>query len=215
MKLQLALDRLSQEECLNILEETEEYIDWIEVGTSIIKEYGMSFVKQVRALYPEKTLLVDMKTLDTGGHEAIQSFEAGADITTVMAMASNQTIMDTLKVANRYEKRVMVDLLEITDETRVIEIKELGVHLFGVHIGKDKQSHDKFDESHFKIVKNLNADISVAGGINYNSLTDVIENRPDIVVIGSAITQADNPKEAAKSMKSALKIPATRGKDNE
>lgn len=41
MKIQLALDRLTKQQCFSILEETADHIDWIEIGTGVIKEYGM------------------------------------------------------------------------------------------------------------------------------------------------------------------------------
>src|SRR5690625_7760564 len=76
MKLQLALDRLTEKECLSVLEETKESIDIIEVGTGVIKEYGMSIVRTIRELYPDRLIVADMKTCDAGKHEALQAFEA-------------------------------------------------------------------------------------------------------------------------------------------
>ncbi|MFD1413351.1 3-hexulose-6-phosphate synthase [Oceanobacillus jeddahense] len=204
MKLQLALDRLTREECLFIIHETEKEIDWIEVGTSVIKEYGMSLVREIRELYPDKMIVVDMKTLDTGGHEAIQSFEAGADITTVMAIASDRTITDTLEIAAKYGKRVMVDLLEVTSKSRVQQLKGLGVDLVGVHIGKDKQVPGKFDKKHFSIVKDFDLEVSVAGGIDFENLPGVLTCKPDIVIVGSTISKASNSKYSARRIKDTI-----------
>src|SRR5699024_12053383 len=102
MKIQLALDRLSKKECFSIINETFDYIDWIEIGTSVIKEYGMEIVREIRKAYPNKTIVADMKICDAGGYEAEQVFNAGADITTVMGFSSNLTIVDTLKVAEKH-----------------------------------------------------------------------------------------------------------------
>ena len=44
MKIQLALDRISMNKAVNIAQEIIEYIDIIEVGTSLIKDYGMQSV---------------------------------------------------------------------------------------------------------------------------------------------------------------------------
>ena len=48
MNIQVALDRLTREECFQILEKTGPYVDWIEVGTGVIKEYGMAIVRDIR-----------------------------------------------------------------------------------------------------------------------------------------------------------------------
>src|SRR5690625_7829019 len=109
MKLQLALDRLTEKECLSVLEETKESIDIIEVGTGVIKEYGMSIVRTIRELYPDRLIVADMKTCDAGKHEALQAFEAGADITTVMALSADATITDTLKVTKESGKQVKIE----------------------------------------------------------------------------------------------------------
>ena len=41
MKLQLAIDRVTLEDAINILEDTQEFIDIVEIGTSLIKDYGI------------------------------------------------------------------------------------------------------------------------------------------------------------------------------
>ncbi|GGA90969.1 3-hexulose-6-phosphate synthase [Ornithinibacillus halotolerans] len=201
MNLQLALDRLTKEECLRIIDETRESIDWIEVGTSVIKEYGMAFVREVKKAYPEKVIVTDMKTMDAGGHEAIQAFEAGADITTVMALSSDLTISDMMKVAKEYNTRIMVDLLEVSNPERIKELEKLGVDLVSLHIGKDKQREGKFDVSHFALVEDFPFEVTVAGGIDLGTLPDVLEKAPNTVIVGSAITKAEKPGEVAAEMK--------------
>jgi 3-hexulose-6-phosphate synthase len=205
MNLQLALDRLTREECLRIIDETRESIDWIEVGTSVIKEYGMAIVREIKEKYPEKVIVTDMKTMDAGGHEAIQAFKAGADITTVMALASDLTIVDSLKVAKEYGGRIMVDLLEVSNKERVKELEALGVDLVSIHIGKDKQREGKFDVKYFSLVEDSDVEVTVAGGIDLNTISDVVEKGPDTLIIGSAISKADNPAEVAAEMKNITK----------
>ncbi|WP_404456179.1 orotidine 5'-phosphate decarboxylase [Virgibacillus necropolis] len=204
MKLQLALDRLTREECLQIVKETEKEIDIIEVGTGVIKEYGMSIVREIRKLFPNKTIVTDMKTCDAGGHEAKQAFEAGADITTVMAFSSDLTITDTMKIAKQYKKRVMVDLLEVTSKKRMKELHELGVDLVSLHVGKDKQKEGTFNTELFSLVEDLEFEVAVAGGINLQSLSEIVEEKPDVVIIGSAITKTENPSETAAKMKEMI-----------
>ncbi|WP_042146971.1 3-hexulose-6-phosphate synthase [Paucisalibacillus sp. EB02] len=204
MNLQLALDRLTREECLHIIDETRESIDWIEVGTSVIKEYGMAIVREIKEKYPDKVIVTDMKTMDAGGHEAIQAFKAGADITTVMALASDLTILDSIKVAKEYGGRIMVDLLEVSNKERVKELEDLGVDLVSIHIGKDKQREGKFDVKYFSLVEGSDVEVTVAGGIDLNTISDVVEKGPDTLIVGSAITKDENPAEVAAEMKAMI-----------
>jgi 3-hexulose-6-phosphate synthase len=205
MKLQLALDRLTRTECLQILKKTESYIDWIEVGTGVIKEYGVSIIREIKELYPNKTIVSDMKTCDAGKHEAVQAFEAGADITTVMAFSANKTISDMLEIAEQYHKRIMVDLLGITESQRFRELEELGVNLVSLHFGKDMQKEGEMKTEAFKLTKDIfQFEVSVAGGITLSKLSKVVEHKPDVIIIGSAITNSENPGEAARKIKEVI-----------
>src|SRR5690625_4095871 len=137
MLLQLALDRMSKKNCYELIALTYDDIDLIEIGTSIIKEYGMEIIRDISSKYPNKIIVADMKTCDAGGYEAEQAFKAGADITTVMAFSSNATIMDAKKIAQQYNRRLMVDLLEVSTGERIKELAELGVELVCLHVGID------------------------------------------------------------------------------
>jgi 3-hexulose-6-phosphate synthase len=202
MNIQVALDRLTREECFQILEKTAPYVDWIEVGTGVIKEYGMTIVREIREKYPDKTIVADMKTCDAGKHETIQALDAGADITTVMAFSADKTISDTLEVAASRGKRVMIDLLGVSENKRVRELQELGVSMVSLHIGKDMQETGESTGSLFDLIQGINGlETAVAGGITFETLPGIVENNPDTVIIGSAITKAADPAEVARAMK--------------
>lgn len=201
MKLQLALDRLTEQECFHLMEEVKEHIDIIEIGTGVIKEYGMMIVKEMRERYPDKLILSDMKTCDAGRHEAYQAFKAGSDIMTVMALSSDLTIKEVLHTAEEMGTQVMVDLLEVHSKERIKELEQLGVRLVSLHIGKDRQAEGGFTTDLFSLVKGSPLEIAVAGGINLESLPEIIEEKPDIIIVGSAITAADNPNLVASEMK--------------
>jgi 3-hexulose-6-phosphate synthase len=201
MKLQLALDRLTREECFNILQETHAYTDWIEIGTGVIKEYGISIIREVKDGYPDKMIIADMKTCDAGKHEAIQAFKAGADITTVMAFSADKTITDTLEVAKQYNKQVMVDLLGVSNQQRLRELESLGVNLVSLHFGKDMQQEGEFQTNSFQLTKNIPLfKVAVAGGITTETLPGILTHRPEVIIVGSGITGAENTGEAAKKM---------------
>lgn len=201
MKIQLALDRLTKKECCQILDQTKDSIDIIEVGTGVIKEYGMSIVKEIKEKYSALTLLADMKTCDAGRSEALQAFRSGADIMTVMAFSANQTIMDTLSIAQEYEKRVMIDLLGIQTRDRVKELVYLGCDLFCIHLGKDMQQHETLDINELlKLVDGLDVDVAIAGGVDAIMIQEIKQLPIDIAIVGSAITSSKQPRLASKEI---------------
>lgn len=206
MKIQLALDRLTKEECFQLIDKTVNYTDIVEIGTGVIKEYGMDIIRETHAKYPQLSLLADMKTCDAGKSEAIQAFSSGTDIMTVMAFSDNQTIIETLLIAKKYKKQVMIDLLGIESKKRVEELASLGCNLFCLHIGKDKQKQGKpnFEELFYLTERIQGIDLAVAGGIDATSIQDLKKHLINIVIIGSAVTLNQNPKLAIQEIRDSI-----------
>ena len=78
MKLQIALDDISLEDALRLVESIRKDIDIIEVGTPMAIQYGMEAVRRMKQAFPEKEVLADLKIMDAGEYEASEAFEAGA-----------------------------------------------------------------------------------------------------------------------------------------
>ncbi|RLQ93807.1 3-hexulose-6-phosphate synthase [Falsibacillus albus] len=204
MKIQLALDRLSIEEAISIAAEVEESIDWIEVGTSLIKEFGMRSVKELKEAFPHKTIVADIKTMDNANYEAELCFEAGADVMTVMGAASASTIEACISKAKEYGKEVMIDLLNVAqDQKQHLAVWEEAI--LCEHVSKDDQElsgkKNDFNSSVF-----LGKRLAVAGGITEQSMQNLSGLKPEVVIIGSAITKSENKKEAALRLKTLCQI---------
>ncbi len=197
MKIQLALDRLSIQEAIALGEEVKEYVDWIEVGTSLIKEYGMDSVRALRNAFPEKTIVADMKTIDNSRYEFELCYRAGADVATVIGVSPVVTIANCLEVALSYNKEVMIDLLQVSD-LHFEEISSLDNAIFCQHLSKDLQEDASNTLLGEPIFKNEKLNYAVAGGISSTSFPAIMDMNPEIVIIGSAITQSNDPKQAAK-----------------
>lgn len=204
MKIQLALDRMEINEAIELTRKVEDSIDWIEVGTSLIKEFGMTSVREMKQAFPTKTIVADIKTIDNARYEFEKCFEAGADVATVMGVSPQVTIDACMEVAKRYNKIVMIDLLNTTDKQKrdLLKYKEA---VFCEHVSKDQQ--EELGSSHHGAVKSSNLydsemTVAAAGGITFESL-DLLRRtlNPSIVIIGSAITKAENPANAAAKFK--------------
>ncbi|RLJ86246.1 3-hexulose-6-phosphate synthase [Planococcus citreus] len=207
MKLQLALDRLTKEECFLMVEETLPFVDWIEIGTGVIKEYGMDIVREMKLRYPDIVLVADMKTCDAGQFEAQQAFGAGADIMTVMAFSHDKTIEAALSVAAEHNGQIMIDMLQVEGIGRMEELESLGAKLFALHIGKDGQAAGKHIDFQKELQQFTNPKLkfTLAGGITASSIPMLKGKGFDVLIIGSAITASDNPKKAAKEIQNLMK----------
>ena len=207
MKLQLAIDVLTMEEALRLAAQTKKYIDIIEIGTPLIKHEGVKLVGLMKALFPKKTLLVDLKTMDVGEYEADFCFEAGADIVTVLGVADINTIKGAARSAKRHGKKVLVDMINVSDKVALAKkLEDIGVDFIGIHSGIDQQNAGQSPLFDLKMIsKEVKTPLAVAGGIGLDTIDEIIKQRPDIVVVGGAITGAENPKKAAKAIAKKIK----------
>lgn len=202
------MDRLEWSRCFQLIDELKEDVDVVEVGTGVIKEYGMAIIREIRKRHPTLPLVADMKICDAGRYEAAQALDAGADYVTVMAFASLSTIREAHREAMRRQKHVMIDLLGMTDRNKIDDIAAIGCTHFCLHLGKDEQMTGVQAGRHLlEPVKHLgNIQISLAGGINERMIHDVLQWPIHQLIIGSAITSSENPKAAAKRLKQLCQI---------
>ena len=91
--LQVALDLLNEDRAFLIAENSVKGgADWIEAGTPLIKSEGMDVIRKLKDRLPDKTLVADMKTMDTGAFETEMASKAGADIVVILAAADDSSI---------------------------------------------------------------------------------------------------------------------------
>ncbi|WP_223594084.1 3-hexulose-6-phosphate synthase [Neobacillus bataviensis] len=207
MKLQLALDRMTVAEAIELTKQVEDSVDWVEVGTSLIKEFGMSSVKELKQAFPNKVIVADMKTIDNARYEFEMAFEAGADIATVMGVSPLVTIDACIKVAKRYNKLVMIDLLN-TSKEQVTDLLKYNEAIFCAHVSKDEQEETgakNLGTKHGGLLTDPTFKLAAAGGITLDSLESLRKTiNPSVVIVGSAIAKANNPSEAAVKFKQAI-----------
>ena len=204
MKIQLALDRLSIEEAIQITREVEKSIDLIEVGTSLIKEFGMNAVSKIREAFPKKTIVGDIKTIDNARYEFDLCFNAGGDIATVMGVSSIHTIEACLNTAAKHGKKAMIDLLNTSDEQKQA-LRKYNDAIFCEHVSKDQQEELGSQNQGTKPSDFSGFQVAAAGGIKLDSIEDLIKSiHPAVVIIGSAITKAEDPSVAAAQFKQVI-----------
>lgn len=201
-RLQLALDG-ELDAALEILETANSHIDIAEIGTPLVFREGMRAVRKVRAAYPQLEVVADLKIMDAGAAEAEIAFDAGADCVTVMGVASDATIRGALQCAGRCGKRVMIDMMQVSPLLdRARQLRRMGCVLLCVHTAHDLQSAQ---DSPWRQLADLraampDAGLAIAGGVKLETLDDILPLRPQVIIVGSAITGAADPARAAQRM---------------
>lgn len=206
MRLQLAVDA---PEHLALIPRLARYVDIIEVGTPVLKRFGASAISTALELGGGRTVLADTKTVDGGALEARMAFGAGAAMITVLAHAAPATHEATRVVAGELGGEVVFDtILDGEFDAAALRTGDdaEGVWL-ALHSPSDARVAGAGDEAHIERVTARRAAgfrVSLAGGIGRANLPRVLEARPDVVVVGSAVTAAADPEAEARWIRDAM-----------
>lgn len=206
MKLQLSCDLPSLEDVFELLEQTAQYVDIIELGTPLVFNAGLRNLAVVKGRFPDKTVLADLKIMDGGYQNAELAFAAGADIVTALALASAGTLQQVLQCARDHGRKVMVDMLG-TEEipNRLDLLASLRPHYICVHTSVDQRSQEDLVATLRAVRESApEAEVAVAGGINLDNLAALLQEGPDIVVVGRAVADAPPPEAAARRFRERL-----------
>lgn len=205
-KLQVAIDLLTTEAALELAHKVAPYVDIIELGTPLIKAEGLRVVTAMKEAFPDKLVFADMKTADTGALEAEMAFKAGADLVTVMGTVDDATVKGAVEAAKKYGRKVVVDTIGVKNRVqRAQEVTAFGVAFVELHAGLDEQALPGYSVQTL-ISEGIDAKVpfSVAGGVNINTIKDVVAAGAEVAVAGGAIYGAEDPAAAAKALKDAI-----------
>lgn len=206
MKLQVAIDRVSLEKAVELSKKLNGVVDIIEIGTSLIKDYGNLSIQKISEVVTESKILVDSKTIDEGKYEFSQAFKHGADIVTVMGAATNETLESCYSVAENCNKTMMIDLLNIKSE-QIENIPDFPNVIWLLHHSLDSNKHFKVvdDLYNFRTVHINKQQIGIAGGIDLQTVKKLKgKDLVDIVVVGSKIIKNGDPVTHAKQFMEAI-----------
>jgi 3-hexulose-6-phosphate synthase len=197
--LQVAIDALSTQQALDTLGQIHPYVDIVEIGTPLIIEEGLTALETLKARFPDKKYLADLKIMDAGKLEAMSAFKRGADIVTVLAAADDLTIRGALEAAEGYGGLIMADLINVHDlATRAMELCALKLPIICLHTASDRRGPGKDMLHSLEIVRPVvSCQLAIAGGLTSDIIGQALLKGADILVVGSGITNQRDPREVA------------------
>jgi len=205
--LQLALDFLDLERALRIADlAVPQGVDWIEAGTPLIKSEGLDAVRALRARFPEKKIVADMKTADAGRVEMEAAAKAGADYAIVLGAASESTIRESVEAGRNFGLGVGVDILGVEQPERLVQrVADWGIAFVSVHCPIDVQMAGGGPfEVLARLAKLTPIPLAAAGGLNSETAPQAAAAGASIVVVGGAIIKAQDPARATADIRKAL-----------
>lgn len=208
--LQVALDILELDRAIQIAREAVEGgVDWIEAGTPLIKSEGMNAIRAFRDNFPDKTILADMKTMDTGALEVEMAAKSGANIVIILGSSDDSTVSDARRAADKYGVKLMTDLISIHDPiARARELERLGIDIINIHVGIDMQMMGITPIDQLKKMReHIRVPIAVAGGLDADTASEAVSAGADIVIVGGNIIRSSDVRASARKIRQYMDSP--------
>ncbi len=208
MELQLALDVVTAKQGMEAAAAVADLIDVLELGTPFVLANPLEIIGEFKRALPGVKILADYKIMDGGAILAGMAVDAGADIVTVSARTWDGTIEEVVREAGARGARTLVDMMGVPDAEiarRGREVAALGPDYICVHRAVSVRGASSPEEP-LRILRDAvgAANIAVAGGITLETLAKIVPFRPDLVIVGSAIAAAPDPRAVALAMREMM-----------
>ena len=200
--VQVSIDVTTLEEAMDLARgSVRAGVDWLEAGTPLILAEGLRGVRAFRQEFPEVPIVADLKTMDGAGLEAEMMFKAGANMVVVMGQAHDASIIEQVKMAKRYNGKVMCDVMLCPDKPkRAREAQEMGVDYIIVHTGFDERNMipglSPLDDLP-GIRAAVDIPIQAVGGLTVEQAIQTLKMGAQIVVFGAPLVISGTEFKAA------------------
>ncbi len=206
-RLILALDITDCDEAMEIIGQTSEFIDAVKVNYPFVLACGMEAVRELAGMVdvicdfkvadiPNTNRLIVEQVRIAGASGVIcQAFPGKDSVEACVSAAGNMDVFVVTEMshpgADRYLMQVAEDMAKLAVETGAT-----GIIAPATRPEKVKQLRQLVGD-----LKILSPGVGVQGG----SASDTIRAGADYVIVGRAIYQADDPREAAKQIAQEIK----------
>ena len=195
--VQISLDVTSIPEAIEMAEmAVRAGVDWIEAGTPLVIAEGMHGVRALRERFPDKPLVVDLKTMDGGGLEVEIMARAGATHVVVMGQAEPETVELVVRAGRKLGVEVMGDNLGMPDPVAGARLLEkMGCDYVIHHIGYDYRTLRQERGQPFEtplhrlreVVAAVDIPVQAVGGLDIEQAVQAPAWGAPIVVIGAPL----------------------------
>lgn len=201
--LQIAFDIPSLkriEDIISVLPESDRII--LEVGTPLLKKYGVKVISDLRELVRDKFIIADLKTLDVGKVEVDLAFGETADGVVVAGLAAKEVLNKFIYEAKRLGIYAVVDMMEVEDPIRKLRLLKHFPDVVILHRAIDVE---RVGTHRMELIQELRKTfpqkkflVAIAGGITPETAKQALAYGADIIIAGRYITQSKDVKRSVR-----------------
>ncbi|MEM1644956.1 MAG: orotidine 5'-phosphate decarboxylase / HUMPS family protein [Ignisphaera sp.] len=200
--LQVALDFVNFDDALKVASKVVAAgAHVIEVGTPLLKIYGIKAVDEIKNIAKNNLIVADLKTADATKLEIPPYIGKGVDGVTIMGIVDDEVIEEAISICREAKVALIADLMYVQNPVnRAFRLADLGVDVVALHVGVDVQKKRGVTAKELlREISEVSASdivVMVAGGIKPYEVGVFTSCGARIVVIGSAITRSYDPYQA-------------------
>lgn len=196
--MQISYDFTNLSQALEIAKKTAPFADIIEIGALLIIAEGVKAIKEFKGAFPDKPILADAKIVDRVSEFVPLLSEAEAKYITVLYGTSNKVIQKASSIAHSLNSKIVLDLIDPeTMGQGALEAESLNVDLLLFHYPHEIGETSNYIENWEIVRGNTKLPIFISGRISRKNIEEIVKLRPQGIVIGEAITNADDPEAQA------------------
>lgn len=193
--LQIALDIPSLERTKKIINQVPKSDRIIlEVGTPLLKKYGVKVIRDLRETARDVFIVADLKTLDVGKVEVDLAFEETADAVVASGLAAVGTLDKFIYEAKKLGIYAVVDMMNVEDPIEKFQLLKEPPDIVILHRAIDVEKAGKprwyLIKEFRRVFKDKKFLVAVAGGITPETAPEAFAEGADIVIVGRYITQS-------------------------
>jgi len=193
--LQIALDIPSLERTKKIINQVPKSDRIIlEVGTPLLKKYGVKVIRDLRETARDIFIVADLKTLDVGKVEVDLAFEETADAVVASGLAAAGTLDKFIYEAKKLGIYAVVDMMNVENPIEKFKLLKEPPDIVILHRAIDVE---KTGEPRWYLIKEFRRVfkdkkflVAVAGGITPETAPEAFAQGADIIIVGRYITQS-------------------------
>jgi|SRR5579862_2867104 len=205
MKLHISYNLTDLDKALTLAEQTASYADILGIGSLLIMKEGVNAIKKFREIFPDKELFAELHIIEKGEESVTMMAQAGANYVSVLAGAHLSTIKKAVEAAKQFEVNIALDLLDAQSVGQsALDAKTIGAHMIVLQRYHAEEDATEIENGWRDVKDNTKLPIFITGKIDDETIEQIINLKPQGIMIGTAITKADNPAQKAAYFRSLL-----------
>lgn len=205
MKLHISYNFVELSQALEIAQQTAEFADILGVGSLLLFKEGVKAIKTFKSTFPDKEIFAEANIAEKADEAVSMLASAGANYISVLSGVYHNTIKKAVETAKAFDAKIALDLLDSHSPGQsALDAKALGASSIILHRTHTPSEAVDIENEWQNVKENTKLPLFVTGKIDEANFEQILDLKPQGIIIGSAITKSENPAKLASYFKSLM-----------